>query len=165
MKKMLTLLLVLVMVFSVPVAIGQEYEGWDGAADMSSTVTMTIDDSLDSFIIVIPGAMTVDPLTKTGTMTVSLKAGWNLISRSSIALSLASSKNNMQLLNDAGEGVAYTLTYAGEASGTWTGNSQALFRVVGNGGNTADVSATLTITVDSLPGKGVYSDVLTFSIK
>ena len=165
MKKLLALVLASVLLLGVPVAYGEESETHtDRIVESPTTVSLTIDESLDSFVVVIPATLVVDPTTKTGSMEVTLQANWQLVSSQSLGVWLQKSANGRSLVSNDGVSVGYTLAFSGSANGEWDGKPKQLIMAPKAGDKSQPITVTLTVTVESLPTKGVYTDTLTFAI-
>lgn len=167
MKKLLALVLASVLLLGVPVAYGEEYSGWAAwTQSPTSTITMEVTADDDSFVIVIPATLTVDVGTMTGSMTVTLQAGYQLYTRS-LAVHIKADENGLYLVNSEAEhSVAYTVNVeTPSGSVAWDGSrSQGLF-MVGTGTKNSDTTATITVTVTERPWSGTYTDTLTFMVQ
>ena len=110
MKKLLALLLTLTLVSLSAFALA---EG-DPAAEPGETaepaqtleldrntmtgtteVSLTVDRSMDSYTVVIPSKVTIDPKTQYGYGDVVLKAGWELVSVNSLKVQLSGAENGI----------------------------------------------------------------------
>ena len=65
-------------------------------------VSLTVDNSADSFIVVIPSKVTIDPKTQYGYGDIVLKSGWELISVNSLKVKLSAAANGV------GDGMYYS---------------------------------------------------------
>lgn len=159
----------------------------------TSQVRLTVS-IVDDFTVIIPASVTIDPETKTGTGTITLKAGYvfganfrkmyvtlagaenGIGSKYGTSASSAEVLSNFTLKSEDGKTCAYSVkaSNANYAFSTIDGNSQAkcatsyksfsLITATSTENNSADKTCTLTYTVPTLPIAGTYTDTLTFSI-
>ena len=61
----------------------------------TTEVSLTVDRSMDSYTVVIPSKVTIDPKTQYGYGDVVLKAGWELVSVNSLKVQLSGAKNGV----------------------------------------------------------------------
>lgn len=84
-KKLVALLLAAMMLLTLTAAVAEnEIELDKTVTTGNTTVSLTVDSSADSYTFSIPAAVTIDPVTQYGYGTITLKAGWELISVNSI---------------------------------------------------------------------------------
>lgn len=97
MKKLISLLLAVSMLLAVSVAFATEgeIEMDKSITTGTTTVSMTIDSSADTYVFTIPSAVVINPKTQYGYGTVTLKAGWELISVNGISISISSAANSV----------------------------------------------------------------------
>lgn len=159
----------------------------------TSQVRLTVS-IVDDFTVIIPASVTIDPETKTGTGTITLKAGYVFgADFRKLYVRLAGAENgigaataptqyrgewlqNFTLKSEDGK----TCTYAVKASNascafsTSSGDNKERFATsykafnlisaTSTEDNGADKTCVLTYTVETLPVAGTYTDTLTFSI-
>lgn len=155
----------------------------------TSQVRLTVS-IVDDFTVIIPASVTIDPETKTGTGTITLKAGYVLGgdfrtmyvrlagAENGIGDAVSSPYLNFTLKSEEGTTCKYKLR-ADNASSPFasrdtSGPSQVptatdyhdfnLISATSTEDNSADKTCTLTYTVPTLPIAGTYTDTLTFSI-
>ncbi len=155
----------------------------------TSQVRLTVS-IVDDFTVIIPASVTIDPETKTGTGTITLKAGYVFgADFRTMYVRLAGAENgigedvsspylNFTLKSEEGTTCKYalkadkaTFPFASRAT---SGHSQLLtatdyhdFNLISatsTEDNSADKTCVLTYTVETLPVAGTYTDTLTFSI-
>lgn len=159
----------------------------------TSQVRLTVS-IVDDFTVIIPASVTIDPETKKGTGTITLKAGYvfgadfrklyvqlagaenGIGSKYGTSAYLAEVLSNFTLKSEDGKTCAYSVkaSNADYAFSTIGGSSQAqyatsyksfsLISATSTEDNSADKTCTLTYTVPTLPVAGTYTDTLTFSI-
>ena len=169
MKRFLALLLAICLLTSfAPVMANGELSA-DGA-EATMEVNLTIDRSLDTFKVVIPSKLTIDPIKKMGTISISVvQEGFNLISCEYLNIYLKASKNydeskkSLYLVNrdDETKKVAYDFTYYGARK--YPGD--CIFSLSREATNAIDFTKEYKSTVDTLPRTvGTYCDTLTFGV-
>ena len=150
----------------------------------TSQVRLTVS-IVDDFTVIIPASVTIDPETKTGTGTITLKAGYVFgADFRTMYVRLAGAENgigkgttspylNFTLKSEKGTTCPYALkadnakepfTNYGGTSSTPNYRSFNLITATSTEDNSADKTCTLTYTVPTLPVAGTYTDTLTFSI-
>ena len=159
----------------------------------TSQVRLTVS-IVDDFTVIIPASVTIDPETKTGTGTITLKAGYvfgadfrklyvrlagaenGIGSATSLSSGSADVLNNFTLKSEDGKSCVYSVkaSNAVYAFSTDNGGTQYtyatgyksfnLISATSTEDNSADKTCTLTYTVPTLPVAGTYTDTLTFSI-
>lgn len=158
----------------------------------TSQVRLTVS-IVDDFTVIIPASVTIDPETKKGTGTITLKAGYvfgadfrklyvrlagaenGIGSKDGSTASAAEVLQNFTLKSEDGKTCSYVLKannakYAfSSTSGTHPNLATCykgfnLISVTSTEDNSADKTCTLTYTVPTLPIAGTYTDTLTFSI-
>jgi len=172
MKKLVTLVLALCMVLCCAAAAAETTLD-KNITTGTTELTMVIDRSVDTYEVVIPSAVTIDPVTKQGSATVTLKAGCELISCNSLKVKLTKNANGM---NSSG---TLTLKNAdNDASCSYyiylSGNDASIkslpvtllesLRNTPAAPTEKELSRTLTFKTYNLPTAGTYTDTLTFSI-
>lgn len=158
----------------------------------TTTVSLNVDSSADSYTFTIPAAVTIDPATQRGEGVVTLKAGWELVSVNGISIAISKAANgvvncysntaifnsqnfqNFKLINDAGSIATYGIKASTHRypmadqslSGSFysTAYTDSLIEVRKGGDNTVDKTSTLEFYVHVMPEAGVYTDTLTFAI-
>lgn len=158
----------------------------------TSQVRLTVS-IVDDFTVIIPASVTIDPETKKGTGTITLKAGYvfgadfrklyvrlagaenGIGSKDGSTASAAEVLQNFTLKSEDGKTCAYVLKannakYAfSSTSGTHPNLATCykafnLISATSTEDNSADKTCVLTYTVPTLPIAGTYTDTLTFSI-
>ena len=158
----------------------------------TSQVRLTVS-IVDDFTVIIPASVTIDPETKKGTGTITLKAGYvlggdfrtmyvklagaeNGIGDDTSSTSTVKDLMNFTLKAEDGTTCGYSLkasnaNYAFSSKGTFSYEGYAtcykgfaLISATSTEDNSADKTCTLTYTVPTLPIAGTYTDTLTFSI-
>ena len=119
-KKMGAFVLVLVLACCFALAAGEE--GTEEVVELnrltttgSTTVTMTVNNNRDSYIVVIPSKVEIDPVTQYGEGTITLKSGWTLISVNGLDVKLTKAANGV------GTGIS-TSSYGSTPSNDITNN-------------------------------------------
>lgn len=183
MKKLLAFILCLTMAMGT-VAFAEEVTGTELNKDVlegSTNVSLTIDPDANSFVVVIPASVTIDPETKYGYFDVVLKAGWKLVSSNSLKVKIKGfantpTSNNFQLKNAEGTTANYSLGYSGYSTAISDSNdytyfsvssysSTSLITVSKSTSTSADKAASLKLYVPTLPTEpGEYTDTITFAI-
>ncbi len=150
----------------------------------TSQVRLTVS-IVDDFTVIIPASVTIDPETKTGTGTITLKAGYVFgADFRTMYVRLAGAENgigrdsssylNFQLKSEKGTRCLYMLK-ADNAKYPFADPDVVnlavadyktfnLITATSTEDNSADKTCVLTYTVDTLPVAGTYTDTLTFSI-
>ena len=151
----------------------------------TSQVRLTVS-IVDDFTVIIPASVTIDPETKTGTGTITLKAGYVLGGDfRTMYVRLAGAENgigevaaspylNFTLKSEKGTACRYALkadnakypfsAYAVVNAAVAYYRTFNLITATSTEDNSADKTCTLTYTVPTLPVAGTYTDTLTFSI-
>lgn len=144
----------------------------------TSQVRLTVS-IVDDFTVIIPASVTIDPETKKGTGTITLKAGYVLggdfkklyvrLAGAENGIASGSSTLNFTLKSEKGTTCNYVLkadnaTYPFSSSGATDYHDFNLISATSTEDNSADKTCTLTYTVPTLPIAGTYTDTLTFSI-
>ena len=154
-------------------------------------VSLTVDNSADTYIVVIPSKVTIDPKTQYGYGDIVLKSGWELISVNSLTVRLSAAANgigtggnsvesvangsyqNFTLKSAEGKTATYAIASSQHNNKPFTAYSNGygiyyktanLISVVKGGDNQKDNVCKLTFYVQKMPDAGVYTDTLTFSI-
>ena len=155
----------------------------------TSQVRLTVS-IVDDFTVIIPASVTIDPETKTGTGTITLKAGYVFgADFRTMYVRLAGAENgigdytsspylNFTLKSEDGITCKYVLK-ANNASYPFASKDRPnigqaatatdyhyfnLISATSTEDNSADKTCELTYTVPTLPIAGTYTDTLTFSI-
>lgn len=142
-----------------------------------TTVKLTIDPKENDFVVVIPSLVTIDPATKSGEFSITLKAGWSIPAANSLGVYLKSAKNGIgssgaafKLKGTNGKLYSYLLhvTPPGGSRTNVTSNNYSyteILEVTKSTSSSADKVGKLTVTLSELPpDPGEYTDVLTFSV-
>lgn len=155
----------------------------------TSQVRLTVS-IVDDFTVIIPASVTIDPETKTGTGTITLKEGYVFgADFRTMYVRLAGAENgigedvsspylNFTLKSEEGTTCKYalkadkaTFPFASRATIHFAQAATAtdyhdfnLISATSTEDNSADKTCTLTYTVPTLPIAGTYTDTLTFSI-
>lgn len=159
----------------------------------TSRVRLTVS-IVDDFTVIIPASVTIDPETKTGTGTITLKAGYVLGGDfRTMYVRLAGAENgigsmtgsssesadvlqNFTLKSEDGKSCVYSVkasnanyAFSTKDAGAYpayaTGyKSFNLISATSTEDNSADKTCVLTYVVRTLPVAGTYTDTLTFSI-
>ena len=104
MKKMLALLLVLTLVSLSAFALAEDNPATEPAETLeldrntmtgTTEVSLTVDRSMDSYTVIIPSKVTIDPKTQYGYGDVVLKAGWELVSVNNLKVQLSGAENGI----------------------------------------------------------------------
>ncbi len=104
MKKLLALLLTLTLVSLSAFALAEDDPATEPADTLeldrntmtgTTEVSLTVDRSMDSYTVVIPSKVTIDPKTQYGYGDVVLKAGWELVSVNSLKVQLSGAENGI----------------------------------------------------------------------
>ena len=193
MKKFTALILSLILSCSFTLALSEEDIELDRLNPTGeTTVTMRVDNTRDTYIVVIPSKVEIDPVTQYGYGTITLKSGWQLISVNGLEVKLTAAENgiggggysntdwtldvtneyyrNFKLKNASGDVAKYAIkpsTFKAPLTSAtgWNGDyANSLISVNKGGDNTSDKTCTLTFYVTTMPPAGVYTDTLTFSI-
>lgn len=158
----------------------------------TSQVRLTVS-IVDDFTVIIPASVTIDPETKKGTGTITLKAGYvfgadfrklyvrlagaenGIGSMTGSSIESADVLQNFTLKSEDGKSCVYSVkasnanyafsTKDWDASAYATGyKSFNLISATSTEDNSADKTCVLTYVVPTLPVAGTYTDTLTFSI-
>ncbi len=70
----------------------------------NTEVSLTVDRSQDTFVVVIPSKVTIDPKTQYGYGDLVLKAGWELVSVNSLTVKLTSAENGIGIATNSSSG-------------------------------------------------------------
>lgn len=189
MKKLMALMLCLSMVFGT-VAFAAENELNKDVMEGQTTVSLTIAPEANEFVVVIPATVTIDPETQEGTLDVTLKAGWKLVSSNSLKVRIKEFENGIRsgtaydmftlttvtgatasyrIYPKAATSSSYSETALNNRNYTGTPNlyweEYNLISITKATANTADQTASLKLKVMTLPTEpGEYSDTITFAI-
>ena len=194
MKKVTAFLMALMLAFSLQMAIGEEVIELDRLTMTgTTTVSLEVNSARDTYIVIIPSRVEIDPVTQYGEGTITLKSGWSLISVNGLDVRLTAAENgvksqppqydithsfnqNFTMKSASGESVTYAIKpeycnpgpvrgLSAYSDSTCTPYDQLSLIWVNKGeDNTSDLSCTLTFYVKTMPPAGVYTDTLTFSI-
>ena len=173
MKRFLALLLAICLLTSFAPVMAEDAANTELSADGAEAtmeVNLTIDRSLDTFKVVIPSKLTINPIEKMGTISISVvQEGFNLISCEYLNIYLKASENydeskkSLYLVNrdDETKKVAYDFTYYGARK--YPGD--CIFSLSREATNAIDFTKEYKSTVDTLPRTvGTYCDTLTFGV-
>ena len=96
MKKITALILSLILSCSFTLALSEEEIELDRLNPTGeTTVTMRVDNARDTYIVVIPSRVEIDPVTQYGYGTITLKSGWQLISVNGLDVKLTAAENGI----------------------------------------------------------------------
>lgn len=157
----------------------------------TSQVRLTVS-IVDDFTVIIPASVTIDPETKKGTGTITLKAGYvfgadfrklyvilagaenGIGSKTGHSSGSADVLENFTLKSEDGKTCTYSVkannakyafsTDGGQSTYATSYKSFNLISATSTEDNSADKTCVLTYTVPTLPVAGTYTDTLTFSI-
>lgn len=185
MKKLLMMVLALCLCMTV-CASALAVELNKNTLEGSTNISMKIDHDQNSFVVVIPASVTIDPETKTGEFDITLESDWKLISSNSLNVRIKEFANGTTgasyvnattyflLKNSKGDQARYTIrckTPGASAYGNMFDNNYNPWRttdlisVSKNSSNEEDRTASLKLEVETLPtSPGEYTDVITFAV-
>ena len=169
MKKFLALLLAICLLTSfAPVMAEKTITEDKGTAEME--INVTVDRTKDTFTVVIPSSLSIDPIAKEATFDVQVK-DVALVASKSLSVSVSSanwakntgtgSYTNYHYLKSTEENKARYDLYEGN---TRISSGDTVLTVSQASGKT-EASATLKIEVIDTLKEGVYTDTLTFKVK
>ena len=194
MKKIWVIVLAMLLVCSITMALAEDVIELDRITKTGNTsVSLTVNNNRDTYIVVIPSKVEIDPVTQYGEGTITLKSGWQLISINGLDVKLTEAENgvgtsvdssnvsitnsnyqNFKMKSESGNTVTYAIQPSGlkplSAAGSntrpelFTYYSASLISINKGGDNSTDKSCTLTFYVKTMPPAGIYTDTLTFSI-
>lgn len=192
MKRIAALMIALMLVCSFSIAMSEEVVELDRLTTTGTTsVSLTVNNSRDTYIVVIPSKVEIDPVTQYGEGTITLKSGWQLISVNGLDVKLTEAENgildgrntksssitctefqNFKMKSEDGNTVTYAIQPSGKypltavnyTSSTFSYYKTNLITISKGGDNSIDKTCTLTFYVEKMPPAGVYSDTLTFAI-
>ena len=198
MKKIIALAMALALALSFTPALSEEEENTIELDRLNktgnTTVTMTVDSARDSYIVVIPSTVEIDPVTQYGEAAITLKSGWVLISVNGLDVKLTGAENgigagvyninlpypvthssyqNFKMKSASEDFVTYAIKPSNFSAPMHSMNNNnnylgyyldSLISVDKGGDNTEDQTCTLTFYVATMPPEGVYTDTLTFTI-
>lgn len=193
MKKIIvSLLFAVIIIIGCCFALADEIQLDKSVTTGNTTVSLNVDSTADTYIFTIPAAIVIDPGTQYGYGTLTLKAGWELISVNEIDLAISNVangvKSNTQVTNiknrdamnftlknsDGSVSVGYGIksdktsrpfANNGSISNPSTENyTNTLISATKADSNTEDKTCTLTFYVYELPVAGIYTDIITFAI-
>ena len=96
MKKIVALALAWMLICTVMAASSEEIIQLDGnTMTGNTTVSLTVDNSSDTYIVVIPSRVVIDPKTQYGEGTITLRSGWELISINGLDIKLTAAENGI----------------------------------------------------------------------
>lgn len=162
MKKIISLLVATVLLMSMSVTAF--------AAENQTVISMEIDENMESYELVIPATVSIDPAVKTGSVEVKLE-NVELVWTTCLKVYVNSSNPDNEsglgafLVNtvDSGKKIHYKLT---SGMNQWyRGNEMQTLEYYFEGGQYISVGKPIQIEVDgTYPGSGIYTDTLTFRI-
>ncbi len=176
MKKILSFLLISIMLLSTAICVV--------AADnenRETLVSLTLDETMESYTLIIPSTVTIDPATKSGTLGIELKDA-NLVWNDTITVYVTSANPDTEeygafLVNteDSSKKIHYQLvSNFGEQYDSSSEFMVAYYDKTHDysGGNALNPDireyysyGDVEITVDGqYPGSGTYTDTLTFTV-
>ena len=161
MKKFLALLLAVCLLTSfAPVMAEKTITEDKGTAEME--INVTVDRTKDTFTVVIPSTLSIDPIAKEATFDVQVKDVALVASKSlDVSVSSANWTGMFHFLKSAEENKAQYNLYEGN---TKISSGDTVLTVSQASGET-EASATLKIEVIDTLKEGVYTDTLTFKVK
>ena len=165
MKKFLALLLAICLLTSfAPVMAEKTITEDKGTAEME--VNLTIDHTLDTFKVVIPSSLTIDPVSKSGEATIEVvKDGFSLISCRYLRVYLKSAASKVEHTNMYLICGKNTIAYSVYTAKTSIYPGDNVIVIDRDKQDEADFSKVLTISVFDLPTvAGTYTDTLTFGV-
>ena len=157
MKKLFSLILCIALVFSLNVCAFAEGD--------TTTVSLTVDPSLESYTLTIPATATIDPSTKKGNINVSVSNityVWSTKVKVSVASeNFDSTGSNLVNNADTAKKIHYTL----KDTDSTPVNSTNTY-VLGGATSAASLTGGLSLEVDgTYPAAGTYTDTLTFTVE
>lgn len=164
MKKFLALLLAVCLLTSfAPVMAEKTITEDQGTATME--INVTVDRTKDTFTVVIPSSLSIDPVKKEATFDVQVK-DVALVASKSLSVSVSSANYDSMggihyMKGDNGDYARY-LVYRKD-DGSILSSGGTVLSVSQSTGET-EASATLKIEVVSELKEGVYTDTLTFKV-
>ena len=181
MKKLVALLLCMCLL-ATSAAFAEEVTSLNkDVMEGNTNVSLTIDPEDNSFVVVIPASVTVDPVTQEGYMDIVLKAGWKLPSSNGLNVRIKEFANGpkadsgvtagntyfLKLVNSEEQSANYRIAYSNlkssEATGyNYLGNNNEystmpywktkdLIHVDRTDSNAEDIYTSLRISVPTLP--------------
>ena len=155
MKKLFALILCIALVFSLNVCAFAEGN--------TTTVSLTVDPSLESYTLTIPATATIDPATKKGSISVSVSDVtyvWSTKIKVFVSSeNFDSTGSNLVNSDDTSKKIHYTLKDTDSEPVNST-NTYVL------GTNKTSQGGGLSLEVDgTYPAAGTYTDTLTFTVE
>lgn len=176
MKKTLSLLLVVLLVLTINVALAEKTLDKDNLTG-ETLVTLTIDRADDTFTVIIPSTVSINPETKEGQGKVVLKSGWKLVSGNNLSVKIMANANGgvdseLNLKNSNGDKWTYGAVMYNGNMGSWlvydvtthAFKNNTVISVNKGDANSSDTEKAIFFRVNTLPPPGVYTDTLTFEI-
>lgn len=190
MKKIVTLFLAMCLLLAAVPALADKELTLDSMTD-TMLVSLTVTADLDSFTVVIPSAVAIDPVTQHGSATITLQAGWKLVASNKLRVMISSAENGIRsvssksyntmnvsgyyafdLKNAEGIKVAYDISNKQNTASSYSSIDRGstylkLIEVSKPSDATKETTAQkayLHFDVLKMPGDGVYTDTITFSV-
>ena len=168
MKKVISFILCLALVFSLNICAFAE----ETSNDQTTVLKLTVDPSLETYTLSIPAELNIDPATKTATLTVSASE-INLLWSDAFCVDVSSENldttgANLVNTKDATKKIHYEMR---DDNGTLitssiTAGTVLQYEKERDTQGTKSASGTLEITVDgTYPTSGTYTDTLTFTVR
>lgn len=173
MKKLITLILALSIVFVCAVANASPITNTSDATGDEfgiQTRSTTVDVELNlgkraepsTYTVEIPSKITLDPDTGKKTATVTLKAGYSFTDIQAFSVYVAGLEAGSYITLTNTDGSEEVKCYVKQNNENIEG---AILTLMGDSGNSQDQVATLEFSVDDLPRFGDYSGQVTFEVK
>lgn len=96
MKKLFSLLLAAMLLLTVGNAFAADVELDKTVTTGTTTVSLNVDSTADSYTFTIPASVVIDPTTQYGYGDVTLKAGWELVSVNSVTIHISNVANGVK---------------------------------------------------------------------
>ena len=168
MKKVISFILCLALVFSLNICAFAE----ETANDQTTVLKLTVDPSLETYTLSIPAELEIDPTTKTATLTVSASE-INLLWSDSLCVDVSSENldaNGANLINtnDETKKIHYKMK---DGDNTPLNSSTEMitaftYKKADDTQQTKSAEGSMAITVDgTYPASGTYTDTLTFTVR
>ena len=154
MKKLLSLVLTVVMLLTTVIYVT--------AADTQTTISLTLDESMESYTLTIPASVEIDPTTKSGTMNVNI-TDYEFVWSDSIIVS-ASFCGSLVNTEDESKSIAYEIEN-GDGEKSSTGFGRVLYVYKDSTRSTCDSAELEIFLKGDYPGAGTYTDTITFTVK
>lgn len=168
MKKVISFILCLALVFSLNICAFAE----ETSNDQTTVLKLTVDPSLETYTLSIPAELNIDPTTKTATLTISASE-INLLWSDSLCVDVSSANldatgANLVNTNDETKKIHYKMK---DGDNTPLNSSTEMitpfiYEKADDTQQTKRAEGSLAITVDgTYPASGTYTDTLTFTVR